>query len=167
MAIIAAFKNGETKVYTKSAHQFDRGQKLIMTGIALPDSYEIHFSNDPENGIASAFTGDPEGVLIPDAYFISGDYVYAWLYVKNREIISYGESEASYEVDENETLHVNPGADGEAYEEGYTMYSIVIPVVRRPSQLTMNVTSEREKTSGTGFIGYRVDENGTLIPVIK
>lgn len=163
MPIIAAFKNGETKVYTKTAHQFDRGQKLIVTGIALPSSFEIHFSNDPENGIASSCKGSAEGVMIPDAYFISGDYIYAWLYVKEEEVGSQG----GYIMGEDETLQVVEGS-GDGYEEGYTLYTIVIPVARRPVQHNVSLSeTSGGGGSGPGMIGYIVDENEVLIPVVK
>ena len=125
--IIAAFKNGEKKVYTKTMHQYDHGQKLIVTGIALPDRYDIHMSNDPEDGIAYSCKGDAEGVTIPDALFVSGEYIYIWLY------------------------DLNEG-------EGSTSYEIVVPVVRRPVQLSL------QQGSG-GAMGYMVDDNETLYPV--
>ena len=163
MPIIAAFKNGETKVYTKTAHQFDRGQKLIVTGIALPNSFEIHFSNDPENGIATSCKGNPEGVMIPDAYFVSGDYIYAWLYAKEKEEGSH----SGYVMGDDETLQVVEGSGGDT-EEGYTLYTIIIPIARRPVQNNVNLGG----SSGGGgsdpeMIGYIVDENEVLIPVIK
>lgn len=154
--IIAAFKNRQTKVYTKSAHQFDKGQKLIVTGIALPESFELHMSNERDGGLAYSCKGSAEGTLIPDALFISGEYIYVWLYKTklDHEGSSYG-----YNSDpEEETIRETEAAEN-VLVEGQTSYEIVIPVVKRPVQLpTVEITPE------SGF-GYKVDENETLIPV--
>lgn len=154
--IIAAFKNGQTKVYTKSAHQFDKGQKLIVTGIAFPDIFEIHMSNQREGGLAYSCRGTAEGVYIPDALFVSGEYVYAWLYdiTKDQE-----GSSAGYDYDpEEEAIQEEEVAAKTIYEQTTTL-EIVIPVIRRSVQLP---TAEIDPT---GTFGYRVDENETLVPV--
>ena len=112
--IIAAFKNGETKVYTKSAHQFDKGQKLLVTGIALPDSYEIHMSNQKDSGMAYSCIGKIDGVTIPDALFVSGEYIYVWLYatsVEHEDTDAYG-----YSLGPDESLTEVP-IEGKTIEE--------------------------------------------------
>ena len=44
-------------VYTKKQYQYNRNTKLRISGIALPEKYQVHFSNGEEQG------GDPfEGV---------------------------------------------------------------------------------------------------------
>ena len=126
--IIAAFKHGETTAYTKTVHQFDKGQKLIVTGIVLPETFEVHMSNNKEDGFAYSCKGDAEGVTIPDALFVSGDYIYVWLY------------------DTTES-------------EGETVYQIVIPVARRPVQLSFS--------QGGKEVGYMVDDHETLYPVVQ
>lgn len=156
--IIAAFKNGETRCYTKSAHQFDKGQKLIVTGIALPNTFEIHMSNEREGGIAYSCKGSAEGVYIPDALFVTGEYVYVWLYEISED--EYGSS-SGYNVNpEEETIQEEEVAARTIREQNST-YEIVIPVKRRSVQLP---TVELDTT---GTFGYRVDENETLIPVNK
>lgn len=141
MAIIAAFQEGTTKVYTKSAYQFDKKQKLIVTGVEMPNDYEVHISNDKDHGIAGSYKGDATGVVIPDAYFMSGEYVYVWIYAY------------SYVT----------GEEG-AFEEGKTVYEIVIPVIRRPVQVSSPGSHEG---GGSSTAGYIVDDNHTLIPVIQ
>ena len=126
--IIAAFRNGETRTYTKSAHQFDKGQKLIFTGIILPETFEVHMSNDKEDALAYSCKGDAEGVTIPDALFVNGDYIYVWLY------------------DTTES-------------EGETAYEVVIPVIRRPVQLSFS--------QGGKEVGYMVDDQETLYPIVQ
>lgn len=157
--IIAAFKNGETRTYTKNVHQFDKGQKLIVTGIALPESYEVHISNNKDGGMAVAYEGNIEGVYIPDAFFVSGDYIYVWLYTTATH--SEGSGSYGYQMgpDNEELEEVTVG--GKVIEEGETAYEIIIPVVRRPINVPV-----ADKSSG-GAMGYIVDENETLIPVIK
>ena len=154
--IIASFKHDQTKVYTKSAHQFDKGQKLIVTGIALPETFEVHISNQREGGMAYSVIGSAEGVYIPDAMFMSGEYVYAWLYAtaENEEGSSKG-----YDVDpEQETIQEEEVAS-RVIQEGETVYEIVIPVIRKPVQLPTVVIDQ------SGAFGYVVDENETLVPV--
>lgn len=154
--IIAAFKHGQRRVYTKSAHQFDKGQKLIVTGIALPESFEVHMSNQLEGGIAYSCTGHAEGVYIPDALFISGDYVYVWLY--DTSVDEEG-STRGYDYDPEEDTIREEEVAARTIQEGVTMYEIVIPVARRSVQLPTVAIDP------TGNFGYMVDENETLIPV--
>ena len=156
MAIIAAFKRRQTKVYTKAAHQFDRGQKLIVTGIALPDSFEVHMSNEKSGGLAYSCTGHAEGTYIPDALFVNGEYVYVWLYA-----ITTGEegSSSGYDHDPEEDTIQEKEVAARVIDEGKTVYEIVIPVIRKSVQLpTVAIDPE-------GTFGYTVDENETLIPV--
>jgi hypothetical protein len=156
--IVAAFKNGSKKVFTKSAHQFDKGQKLIVTGIALPETFEVHMSNDKDGGIAYSCKGSAEGVYIPDAMFASGDYVYIWLYAlsENKEGESIG-YDVNQEIESIQEIEVS----GTVIHEGETIYEIVVPVMRRSIQLP-TVDNIIEPSSS---FGYKVDDNETLIPV--
>lgn len=61
-------------------YQYDYGQKLLITGVELPESYEVHFSNEM-HGDAVTSLGDSTGVLIPDTLLASGNPVYLWLYL--------------------------------------------------------------------------------------
>lgn len=158
MAIIAAFKSGQTKVYTKSAHQYDKGQRLIITGIELPQTYEVHISNEKDKGFAAPLTGDLEGVFIPDSFFMSGDYVYAWVYAIEKE------TAPAYDIDpETGTTVLIPEDENEegGVRSGITVYEIVIPVIRRPIQLSFDYGR------GDNIVGYIVDDNNRLVPVRK
>lgn len=61
--------------------QYDYGQVLKITGVELPDAYEVHFSNDPNRGMAKTMTGNADGCLIPDEYLVTGQSVFAWLFL--------------------------------------------------------------------------------------
>ena len=70
--------------------QWDRGQRLIITGCDLPDTYEVHFSNE-ELGRSKPMIGDSTGVGIPDEYLQSGKDVHVWVYV-----VSQNHAETEY-----------------------------------------------------------------------
>ena len=59
--------------------QWDRGQRLIITGCELPDLYEVHFSNE-ELGLSKTAIGDSSGVDIPDEFLQSGKDIHVWVY---------------------------------------------------------------------------------------
>lgn len=117
--IIADFKYGETRCYTRNAYQYDKGQKLAITGLELPPNYTAHISNQKEGGVAYACTGDTEGVMIPDAMFLTGDYIYVWLCIEEPVEVDNGEP------DENDL--VSDGVE--------TILEVVIPVVKRPPSI--------------------------------
>ena len=60
--------------------QNDYGQKMLITGIELPTSYEVHFANS-SRGDSVPELGDSTGVLIPDTVLTSGKPVYFWLFL--------------------------------------------------------------------------------------
>lgn len=102
MAIEAVFRGGCNHAYSESVHQYDKNLKLQLTGVELPESYEVHFSNNKERGYSVAFEG-PDGLIpIPDAFFMSGDYVYAFIYSTDEDA------------------------------ENKTKYVVTIPVIPRP-----------------------------------
>lgn len=63
-----------------SLFQYDYGQKILFTGTDLPEAYEVHFSNNPEEK-SITMLGDSAGVLIPDELLITGDPIYVWLFL--------------------------------------------------------------------------------------
>ena len=100
-------------VQTRKLHQWDYGQVLQFVGPELPDTYTVHFANDPVKGEAKTQIGDATGVVIPDEYLTTGATVYAWVY-----------------------LHT--GAD-----DGETVYTAVIPVIPRPRPTEDEPTPEQ------------------------
>ena len=154
--IIAAFREGQTRVYTRSAYQFDKGQKLVVTGIDLPESFEVHYANKGDSGLAYSCIGNPEGIYIPDSLFVSGDYIYVWIYAT--EVGHEGTTSGLNYDPEEETIQQEE-VDARTFTEGTTVYEIVIPIIRKPVQLpTVPIDS-------TGSFGYTMDENGDLVPV--
>ena len=91
--IKAAFTRGSHKVQTEPLWQYDYGQVLKITGLELPASYEVHFSNAPD-GVATTSIGNDDGVSIPDIYLTRGD-VYAWLYLHTGE----NDGETVYQIE--------------------------------------------------------------------
>lgn len=82
--------------------QWDYGIMLKFEGLELPETYTVHFSNQQKDGEAKTAIGNSDGVEIPNEYLTTGQKVYAWIY-----------------------LHTG-NTDGE------TMYSVTIPVTKRP-----------------------------------
>lgn len=64
--------------------QYDYGQRLIISGVELPETYEVHYSNVP-NGTACVQLGNADGVPIPDRLLLSGQPIYAWIFLHSGE----------------------------------------------------------------------------------
>lgn len=108
--VVADCQSGNYSVRTDPIWQYDYGIVLQIQGVELPSAYEVHFSNDPL-GFSKTQIGDENGVQIPDEYLLTGQMVYAWLF-----------------------LH-------EGAEDGETRLSISIPVRRRAMPLDEGPTS--------------------------
>lgn len=80
MNIIHATFGSTREAVTRAIHQYDYGQVLRFVGIALPSTYEVHFSNS-KTGTARTVIGDENGVTIPEYYTQSGADIYAWVYL--------------------------------------------------------------------------------------
>lgn len=100
--ITRAVFGGLRSTTTANLWQYDYGQVLLISGIDLPDWYEVHFSNQERDGEAKGQIGGANGVTIPDEYLTSGDDIYAYIFIH----------------------------DGET--DGETEYKIHIPVKERP-----------------------------------
>ena len=112
--IYAYFQDTDkTTIYTKTAYQYDRGVKLRLSGIPLPEKYQIHFSNSETEGVATARWVSGSELSIPDAYFETGDYIHVWIYTAQ---------------------------DG-TYMTGSSDYHVIIPIEKRPAILRVNDTS--------------------------
>ena len=88
--VITAVWNSTGRYKTSPLYQYDYGQKLVISGVELPSAYEVHFANTV-HGNATTQIGNADGVSIPDMYLLSGQTVYAWLFVHSGE--SDGETE--------------------------------------------------------------------------
>lgn len=82
--IVTAVYNGTGRYKTAPLYQYDYGQKLKISGVDLPSAYEVHFGNSI-HGNATTQIGNADGVAIPDMYLLSGQTVYAWLFVHSGE----------------------------------------------------------------------------------
>ena len=78
--VITATYNGTGRYKTQPLYQYDYGQLLKINGVELPSAYEVHFSN-AIHGNATTQIGNADGVSIPDMYLLSGQTVYAWLFL--------------------------------------------------------------------------------------
>ena len=106
---------------TRSLRQWDYGQVLQFEGIDLPAAYTVHFANQPISGDAKTQVGGPDGVDIPDEYLITGLPVYAWVYLHS-------------------------GAD-----DGETVYSVTIPVTKRPKPVEEPPTPQQQGAIDTAI----------------
>ncbi len=97
---------------TEHLWQYDYGQILRITGLDLPDTFEVHFSNDRERGTAEVAIGTDGEVAIPDDCLTAGTDIYAWIY-----------------------LHTD-------LYDGETEYMITIPVYRRTATPNAPITPE-------------------------
>ena len=77
--------------------------------MTLPESYQVHFSNDPQKGVSAALIVSGNDIHIPNAYLRTGQYIYVWVFLTE--------------------------ADN---KNGFSEYSIIIPVIPRPAILTVN-----------------------------
>ena len=112
--LYATFKEGKSDVvYTKKTYQHNRGVKLRISGVALPEKYQVHFSNDESKGVTAALWVSGSDIPIPDAYFESGDYIHVWIYFTE---------------------------DGKN-ASGMSMYRVIIPIEKRPAILIVSGTS--------------------------
>lgn len=100
--ITATFSGCQTTAWTTELYQWDYGQVLQFEGLELPDAYEVHFSNVPLTGTTVTQIGNAEGVTIPDQYLITGDPIYAWVFLHTGE------------------------------DDGETVYMVTMPVTKRP-----------------------------------
>lgn len=69
---------------TGNLFQYDYGQNLVLLGVDLPVSYEVHFSNE-EHGNSKTSIGNSEGVVIPDEFLLSGEPIHVWLFLHDGE----------------------------------------------------------------------------------
>ena len=109
----AAF-GGLREVTTAPLWQWDYGQILQITGLDLPQAFEVHFSNSRKSGETITQIGTDSQVVIPDMYLTSGADIYAFVF-----------------------LH-----DG--LTDGETEYVIKIPVRERPEPSDIEPTPEQQ-----------------------
>lgn len=77
--ITARFGAGRT-ARTSALYQYDYGQVLIFDGLALPETYEVHFSGEGSEDTVTML-GGAGGVDIPDALLQNAGTVRAYVYL--------------------------------------------------------------------------------------
>lgn len=78
--IVEAAIRDRCETVTRALNQYDYGQVLYISGVELPEAYEVHFSNT-SIGSATTSIGNDVGVAIPDMYLVTGKDVHAWIYL--------------------------------------------------------------------------------------
>lgn len=163
--IIATFREGQTKAYTKSMHQFDKGQWLGFEGIEFPTNTEVHFSNEDHGGISFAVKTRDSIAKIPDVYFATGKYIYAWLYATEKSKATNGS--ISYHTDDDPTdpapddriVIDQTSASKKGYDHSYTLYEVVIPVIKRPDIFRVEDESSEENPDAPTEMQTSIDQS--------
>lgn len=79
--IITACFGGYRFTSTRPAWLIDHGMVLKIEDVELPEAYEVDFSNSKAE-TATRVLGGPDGVTIPDQYFMSNaPQIFAWVYL--------------------------------------------------------------------------------------
>lgn len=127
----AAF-GGLREVTTSPLWQYDYGQILKITGLDLPQAFEVHFSNNRKSGETITQIGTDNQVVIPDMYLTSGADIYCFIF-----------------------LH-----DG--LTDGETEYVIKIPVRERPEPSDIEPTPEQQDaiTEAIAALNDAVEQTG-------
>ena len=130
--IVKASFGGLREVTTSPLWQWDYGQILQITGLDLPQAFEVHFSNSRKSGETVTQIGTDSQVVIPDMYLTSGADIYAFVF-----------------------LH-----DG--LTDGETEYVIKIPVRERPEPSDIEPTPEQQDaiTEAIAALNVAVTQTG-------
>lgn len=100
--VTANFSNGGRDSITRKLYQYDYGQKIRIKGLNLPNTFEVHISNNNSAISAETHIGNKNEIEIPDKFLLSGENIYLWIF-----------------------LHSTA-------EDGETRYTIIVPVQKKP-----------------------------------
>lgn len=78
---------------TENCYMYDKGQILQITGLQLPEYFEVHFSNT-ENGTAKKAIGHNNFVNIYNEYFETGKPIYCYIQLSE----GHGDRKTVYKV---------------------------------------------------------------------
>lgn len=73
--ILARFNDNSRFTRTDAQWKYNKGQKLQINGVSLPQYFEGHFSNDV-NGVSKRVLGENNIVEIPFEYFRPGRWAF-------------------------------------------------------------------------------------------
>lgn len=81
----AVFTANQTRATAQTAlWQYDYGQLLIVAGLELPHSFQVHFCNEGDSTTTEVL-GEDGVVEIPDAYLQTGKNINAFIYLHTGE----------------------------------------------------------------------------------
>lgn len=129
--IIKANFTKDTVCRTAPAYQYDYGQLLNFPELDLPVSFECHFSNTGR-GTSITQIGSENTVTIPDEMFLSGECIYAWVF-----------------------LHMGEN-------DGETEYMAVIPILKRakPTDTPPTPVEQSAITQAIAALNAAVEQTG-------
>lgn len=79
--VTVVLEQGKAHARTEAQWKYNKGQKLQISGVDLPEYFEAHFSN-AVNGKSKTMIGQNNIVEIPSEYFNPGTEIYCWIYVQ-------------------------------------------------------------------------------------
>ena len=138
--ITANFSNGGRQCITRKLFQYDYGQKVLIKGLNLPQSFEFHISNsNSPKASSNIFLGNNNEIIIPDEYLTSGEDIYIWIF-----------------------LH-------QTISDGQTRYTINIPVQKRPKAESKEPTQVEQNVIDQliSSLEQKVDEISTATEQAK
>lgn len=138
--ITANFSNGGRQCVTRKLFQYDYGQKVLIKGLNLSQSFEFHISNSNNPKTSSnIFLGNNNEIIIPDEYLTSGEDIYIWIF-----------------------LH-------QTTSDGQTRYTINIPVQKRPKAESKEPTQVEQNVIDQliSSLEQKVDEISTATEQAK
>lgn len=118
--IITADFEDSRQIITRELYQGDYGQRIVIKGLTLPQTFEVHFSNGRNsNNKAKTVIGTNNQVEIPDEYLLTGKNIYAWVFLHQEN------------------------------DDGQTRYVIKIPVLQKPVVINQQPTPVQQDTITT------------------
>ena len=132
--IVNAYFKDAQMTKTEACYQYDYGRILRLNDLELPDEYEVHFSNS-DRGSSITMIGDSNGVSIPDEFFVSGETIYAWIF-----------------------LH-------EGENDGETVKEVIIPIIRKSKPTDEEPTPVEQSviTQAIAALNVAVEETQTNV----
>lgn len=80
----AYFANGKNTVVTSNLWQYDYGQILVISGVTLPQAFEVQFCNRGD-GTTISQVGGNNAVYIPDQFLQNPEWIDAYIYLHTGE----------------------------------------------------------------------------------
>lgn len=86
--VSASFYGSVRMVTVTPKYQYDQGQILKITGLDLPDTYKVDFSNYDNKEDSVMSVGSSEGAIIPDSLFETGLPIFAFVVVSEEDSVT-------------------------------------------------------------------------------